>query len=66
MCHDAPNINHLLFAYDSLILLKVDEESLHHLQDILSHYEVYSRRAINVDKYPLCLVRATCNVIKLI
>lgn len=53
VCRDAPNINHLLFAYDSLILLKMNEESLHHLQDILSHYEVYSGQTINVDKSPI-------------
>jgi hypothetical protein len=31
ICHGARSFNHLLFANDSLILLKVSEESAHHL-----------------------------------
>ena len=39
VCQDAPSINHLLFADDSLLLLKNDVRSANHLQDILSLYE---------------------------
>ena len=39
VCQDAPSINHLFFADDSLLLLKADAWSANHLQDILSLYE---------------------------
>lgn len=50
VCRDAPSFNPLLFADNSLILLKVNEESSHHLQNILNLYEVCSGRTIHVDK----------------
>jgi hypothetical protein len=50
ICPGAPSFNHLLFADDSLILLKVSEESSLHLQNILNLYEVCSGQTINVDK----------------
>jgi hypothetical protein len=46
----APSFNHLLFADDSLILLKVTEESAHHLCDILALYENCSGQIVNIDK----------------
>jgi hypothetical protein len=46
----APSFNHLLFADDSLILLKVTEESAQHLCDILALYENCSGQTVNIDK----------------
>jgi hypothetical protein len=39
VCPNAPSINHLLFADDSLLLFKIDEQSTSHLQNILQLYE---------------------------
>jgi hypothetical protein len=50
VCHDAPSINHLLFADDSLLLLKNDARSATHLQDILSLYKNCSGQTINKEK----------------
>ena len=50
VCQDAPSINHLLFAEDSLLLLKADARSANHLQDILSLYEECSGQTINKEK----------------
>lgn len=50
VCPEAPSINHLLFADDSLLLFKIDEQSTSHLQNILSLYEDCSGQIINKDK----------------
>jgi ribonuclease HI len=50
ICNEAPSFNHLLFADDSLILLKVSEENVKHLQHILNLYEVSSGQTVNIDK----------------
>ena len=50
ICQDAPSINHLLFADDSLLLLKSDTRSASHLQHILSLYEDCSGQTINKEK----------------
>lgn len=47
---DAPSINHLLFADDSLLLLKTNERSANHLQNVLNLYENCSGQTINEDK----------------
>lgn len=39
ICSDAPSINHLLFADDSLLLFKLDDQSTCHLRNILDLYE---------------------------
>lgn len=65
MCREAPSFNHLLFEDDSLILLKVNEESLHHLRNILKLYEVCSGQTINVDKSSIMFSKNTRNVEKL-
>lgn len=59
ICPGAPSFNHLLFADDSLILLKVSEESSLHLRNILNLYEVYSGKTINVDKSSIVFSRNT-------
>ena len=50
ICQEALSINHLLFADDSLLLLKADERSANHLQHILSLYEDCSGQTINKEK----------------
>ena len=59
VCPNAPSINHLLFADDSLLLLKVDEMSASHLQNILSLYEVCSGQIINKEKSSIMFSRNT-------
>ena len=38
VCQEAPSINHLLFADDSLLLFKIEDRSAEHLQNVLSLY----------------------------
>jgi hypothetical protein len=56
---DAPSFNHLLFGDDSLILLKVSEESTTHLQNILTLYEDCSGQTINADKTSIMFSKNT-------
>lgn len=49
ICQDAPSITHLLFADDSLLLLKADEGNASHLQHVLQLYEECSGQVINKD-----------------
>ena len=44
VCQEAPSINHLLFADDSLLLFKIVDGSAEHLQNVLSLYEDCSGR----------------------
>jgi hypothetical protein len=53
VCQNAPNINHLLFADDSLILIEATRASARTLQNILHLYEVCSGQTINFDKSPV-------------
>ena len=50
VCQNAPSFNHLLFADDSLVLIKATRESAKSLQNILQLYEVCSGQTINYDK----------------
>ena len=50
ICVDAPSITHLLFADDSLLLLKVNDRNAHYLQHVLQLYEECSGQKINMDK----------------
>jgi hypothetical protein len=59
ICKKSPSFNHLLFADDSLILLKVTEESAHHLQNTLKLYEESSGQTINVDKSSIVFTKNT-------
>ena len=52
--HGALSFNHLLFADDSLILLKVSEDSA-----ILNLYEECSGQTINVDKSSIVFSKNT-------
>jgi hypothetical protein len=50
ICQAAPRINHLLFADDSLVLMKATSESARSLQRMLHLYECCSGQTINYDK----------------
>jgi hypothetical protein len=50
VCPAAPRINHLFFADDSLIFLKVNDSSARKLQDILALYEDASGQMVNIEK----------------
>ena len=50
ICNNAPSITHLLFADDSLLLLKVNDESANHLWHVLQLYKECSGQTINKDK----------------
>lgn len=50
ICEGAPRINHLLFADDSLILMRAQREDAKELQRILDVYERASGQMINRDK----------------
>uniref|UniRef100_A0A8R7ULM8 Reverse transcriptase domain-containing protein n=1 Tax=Triticum urartu TaxID=4572 RepID=A0A8R7ULM8_TRIUA len=46
ICNVAPSFNHLLFADDSLVLIKASSESAASLQNILQLYEVCSGQVV--------------------
>lgn len=50
VCREAPSINHLFFADDSLVLLRIREDDAHELKRILHVYEEASGQVINKDK----------------
>jgi hypothetical protein len=64
VCQNAPSINHLLFADDSLLLLKANEWSANHLQNILSLYEDCSGQTINKNKSSVMFSKNTKNAEK--
>ncbi|WVZ81974.1 hypothetical protein U9M48_029297 [Paspalum notatum var. saurae] len=50
ICPNAPSISHLLFADDSLILVRANRENAMQLQSILDMYETCSGQVINREK----------------
>jgi hypothetical protein len=50
ICEGAPSITHLLFADDSLLLLKVNDGNENYLRHVLQLYEECSGQVINKDK----------------
>jgi hypothetical protein len=59
VCPDAPIINHILFADDSMLLFKIDEQSTNQLQSILSLYEDCSGQIIHKDKSSIMFSKNT-------
>lgn len=54
ICAGAPSITHLLFADDSLLLMKVNQQNAIHLQNVLQLYETCSGQTINKEKSSVC------------
>ena len=50
ICPTAPVVSHLLFADDSVLLLKAKREEAEALREILDLYESCSGQCINLEK----------------
>ena len=50
ICAGAPSITHLLFADDSLLLLKANDGNATHLRHVLQIYEICLGQKINKEK----------------
>ena len=59
VCQRAPSVSHLLFADDSLILIRATEGDAKQLQDILDLYECCSGQMINKTKSAVLFSRNT-------
>ena len=59
ICAGARSITHLLFADDSLLLLKANEENAAHLRHVLQIYETCSREKINNEKSSIVFSKNT-------
>jgi hypothetical protein len=59
VCQNAPSVSHLLFADDSLILIRATEGDAKQLQDILDLYESVSGQMINKAKSAVLFSRNT-------
>lgn len=61
LCNSAPRLNHLLFADDSLVLMKAKRECATNLQQVLQLYENCSGQTINFDKSSVMFSKNTSN-----
>jgi hypothetical protein len=59
ICHGAPSVSHLLFADDSLILVRANGEDAAKLQGILDLYAECSGQVINKDKSAIMFSKNT-------
>jgi ribonuclease HI len=64
ICPNAPKINHMFFADDSIIFIKVNEASALKLQSILRLYEGASGQMINKEKSAVMFSKGTSNAAK--
>lgn len=62
VCQQAPSVSHLLFADDSLILIRATEGDAQVLQDILDLYESCSGQMINKTKSAVLFSKNTNQV----
>ena len=66
ICQGAPSISHLLFADDSLILVRANGEDAAKLQSILDLYAECSGQVTNIDKSAIMFsknTRASCKAV---
>ena len=61
---EAPRVNHLFFAYDSLILMKAEVGGAQELMRILERYEGASGQIINKDKSSIMFSPNTSEIIR--
>ena len=61
---EAPIVNHLFFAYDSLILMKAEVGGAQELMRILERYEGASGQIINKDKSSIMFSPNTSEIIR--
>jgi len=59
ICPNGPSISHLLFADDSLLLIRANKENALHLRAILQTYESVSGQTINKEKSVVLFSRNT-------
>ena len=59
ICPNVPSFNHLLFADDLLILMKVMPECSQHLKNVLQLYEVCLGQTINMEKTSIMFSKNT-------
>jgi hypothetical protein len=59
ICRGTPCVSHLLFADDSLILMKATDSNTACLRDLLQVYEVCSGRQINKEKSAILFSKNT-------
>lgn len=64
VCNGAPSVSHLLFADDSLILMKATTASADHLNYILDLYEACSGQKINKEISSIMFSRNVCTTAK--
>lgn len=57
ICRGAPIVSHLLFADDSFLFFRANEQEAGTIMDILHKYELASGQAINLDKSEIMLSR---------
>ena len=50
VCHNAPEVSHLLFADDSLILMHADKRNVDNLKSILDRYCINSGQMVSDAK----------------
>jgi hypothetical protein len=59
LCPEAPKINHLFFADDSLIVMKANLKNAESLKQVLALYEAQSGQMINATKSSAMVSKGT-------
>ncbi|KAM1018306.1 hypothetical protein TB2_039772 [Malus domestica] len=65
ICANAPSINHLLFADDSLLFCRAIEAECHHISELLLTYKLASGQQVNLAKSEVCLSKNVKRAIQL-
>jgi hypothetical protein len=61
LCREVPSVSHLLFAYDSLLLLEANTSNAQAVSSILDKYEACLGQVINKDKSSILFSKNTKN-----